>query len=158
MAKPITPSHLMDRTNKHYTKAEIKERKAREVSVKSDNIKPSSFLPKSLHKRFNHFVKEMEEWGILSNLDSDALSRYILADHKYWEVQKVMEDIDFEDTAYQRLSTLENKYFDQTLKLAAQLGLTMTGRMKLDKRKGKQEEVEQSEEEALFGNALKIVR
>ncbi|MBK0347885.1 P27 family phage terminase small subunit [Aerococcaceae bacterium zg-ZJ1578] len=158
MAKPNTPSHLMEKTKKHYTKAEMKERKAREVTAKSNDIKPSSFLPKTLHKRFKWFVEEMAEWGILSNLDADSLSRYILADQKYWEVQKEMAQLDFSDPAYGRLSTLENKYFDQTLKLATQLGLTMVGRMKLDRRKGETETEELTEEETLFGNALKIVR
>lgn len=153
-----TPSHLMHLNKKNYTKEEMRERAEKEVDINDDNIQPSQFLPEELHERFYFLVDEMKEWGILSNLDGDSLSRYILADHKYWDIQKALEDLDYDDPSFTKLTNLEAKYFNQTSTLADKLGLNMVSRMKLEKKKDETPQEEKSDEEVLFGDALRAVK
>lgn len=157
MARHRTPSHLMESNKKHYTKADIENRTNSEVPLNDDNVVPAKFLPKRLHKRFKEIVDEMREWGLVSNLDTDALSQYVLAMDKYGDLVKQMEKKEFVDPDYKNLSLLEKKYFEQTLKLANVLGLNMVSRMKLARQKQDESEQEKSDEDILFGDALKLV-
>ena len=87
MARGNIPSHLVPLVGKkNWTKAELEEKKRREVILDGESIRPSEHLPTNLHDRFYWFVNEFEGLGILANVDSDAISRYIMADEKYWEI------------------------------------------------------------------------
>ena len=138
---------------KNWTKAELREKQETEVIVDGSDIEPSSFLPKELHKKFYWLVSEFEGFGILGNVDSDALSRYIMADHNYWKVNETLENLEVTDERYNSLTLIQNRYFNQAQNLAKELGLTMVSRTKL-KRDQKEDEEEQSEEEKLFGKSL----
>lgn len=138
---------------KNWTKAELKEKRETEVVVDDSHIEPSSFLPEELHEKFYWFVSEFKEFGILGNVDSDALSRYIMANNNYWKVNEALEDLDVTDEKYNSLTLIQNRYFNQAHNLAKELGLTMVSRTKL-KREKAEENKEQTEEEKLFGKSL----
>lgn len=140
--------------SKHYTKKELQAKRFREVKADGSNIQPSAFLPKKLYDRFYWFVDEFKEFNILANVDSDALCRYLIADNEYWKVTKTLEKMSPTDEKYSSLTTIQNRFFNQSLALSKELGLTMVSRTKLRKGETKEEDKEQTEEEILFGKAL----
>jgi phage terminase small subunit len=77
----VRPSKPINANNKHLTKKEILERSEQENRLKgnSDNVTPSYYLVDRQEEVFNWLVSEMSASGILSNLDSVALSAYSFA-------------------------------------------------------------------------------
>src|SRR5699024_11158517 len=62
MARGNIPSHLVPLVGKkNWTKAELEEKKRREVILDGESIQPSEHLPKNLHDRFYWFVNERSE-------------------------------------------------------------------------------------------------
>lgn len=149
------PSHLAEKVgNKNWTKEEMAEKRRTEVVMIGDNIQPSSFLPEHLHDQFQWFVDEFEDYGILANIDSDALSRYVMADYQYWEATEILNKMKPDEEGYSRISNVQNRYFNQTQALAKELGLTMVSRGKLKKEDDEGEQREMTREEQLFSGAL----
>lgn len=142
---------------KHYSKAELEQKKHEDVSPKSDDLKPSPHLPKRLHKKFNYIVEQFKEFNILSNVDSDALSRYLIANDNYWQINDQMEDMDYTDEDYAKLQLIQKRYFDQALSLSKELGLTMVSRSRLVNQSSKEDKKEQTDDEKLFGRELGIM-
>ena len=154
MARGNIPSHLVPLVGKkNWTKSELEEKKRREVILDGESIRPSEHLPTNLHDRFYWFVNEFEGLGILANVDSDAISRYIMADEKYWEVTEYVEGMDVDDPDFNKITNIQKRYFDQSTTLAKELGLTFKSRMGL-KKPDDQDDKPQSDEEKLFGKAL----
>lgn len=149
------PSHLAEEIGKkNWTKAELEEKRRTEVVMIGDNIQPSGFLPEHLHKQFKWFVDEFEEYGILANVDSDALSRYVMADYQYWETTEILNEMKPDEEGYSRISNVQNRYFNQTQALAKELGLTMVSRGKLKRDTDEDDERELTKEEKLFSGLL----
>ena len=154
MARINLPSHLAEaHGRKNYTKAELEEKRRTEVVMDGSNIKPSPFLPEELHEKFHWFVEQFEEYGIFADVDSDSLSKYVMADYHYWQLNEKLASIDVTDEEYHRTVNTQQKFFNQSVNLAKELGLTMVSRSKLS-REEVETEKEQSPEEKLFGNAL----
>ena len=155
MARVNLPSKFAeDHGKKNYTKAELKEKAESEVIVDDSKIEPSSFLPEKLHDKFYWFVEEFGDVGILGNVDSDALSRYVMADHNYWKTNKALEKMAVTNEAYGGLTLIQNRYFNQSMALAKELGLTMVSRSKLKRDDKEDAEKELTDEEKLFGSSL----
>ena len=155
MAQINFPSeYAKNHGSKNWTKAELKEKAETEVVLDNESIEPSTFLPKEHHERFQWFVSEFADMGILNNVDGDALSRYIMADFNYWKVNDQLESMDVAEEGYSRLSNVQNRYFNQAIALSKELGLTMAARGKLKRETNDDTKKEQSPEEKLFGNAL----
>lgn len=158
MARNNLPSHLAKEFGrKNYTKAELAEKERTEVILSGEDIKPSPHLPSHLHEKFYWLVGEFEDVGILSNVDSDAISRYIMADDSYWKMTEVVNDMDFGDPDYNKMTNIQNRYYGQSKELAKELGLTMVSRMKLRKDESKTEPEPKTDEDFLFGDKLKVV-
>lgn len=77
----VRPSKPLEVTSKHFTKKEIQERKEQADRLKgsSDNITASYYLVDRQAEVFEWLVQEMSASGILTNLDSVALSAYAFA-------------------------------------------------------------------------------
>lgn len=150
---------LTAKGNKHFSKQEIEHRKKTEVKANADNVNPPETLPQRLHEKFYYYADQLVDLGIMTNLDTEALGRYLIAQDNYEVVSLQMENLhDLANpdvfASYKNLSTLQDRFFKQARALGSDLGLTITGRAKLVIPTGNEKEQELSPEEKLFGKAL----
>ncbi|ABS32344.1 phage terminase small subunit P27 family [Clostridium botulinum] len=154
MAKPRQPTDLLlVKGKKHLTKAEIEDRKSKEVKAPSDKVKAPSYLPADLKKEFNKIAKELKEIGIITNLDIDALARFIIAKKMYLELTKQILEKPELMIVDKDIVTTQDKLFKQCRVSASDLGLTISSRCKLVVPK-KEDKKELTEEEKLFGGKV----
>ena len=150
---------LTTKGNKHLSKAEIEYRMKTEVKADTDNVNPPETLPQRLHEKFYYYSEQLVDIGIMTNLDTEALGRYLVAQDNYERVSLQMEiltelaDSDVYEEC-RKFSALQERFFKQARALGSDLGLTITGRAKLVVPKGKEEPKELTPEEKLFGKAL----
>jgi P27 family predicted phage terminase small subunit len=166
---------LLLKGNKNLTKKEIEERKASEPKGHKDKIKAPSYLTKELKKEFNKLAAELVRIDIFTNLDVDALARFIIAQATYIkvtnelltrepiltrEVPEYDNDgmfigtlfVDYPNDVYTELLNMQDKVFKQCRSSAADLGLTISSRCKLVIPKKEEPEKPKSKEERLFGD------
>lgn len=131
MARPRQPIDLIiAKGNKNLTKEEIENRRAKEVKAPSDKVRAPSYLPKELKKEFNCLSKELVAIGIMSNLDIDALARFIIAKKMYLDVtHKMLEEPEY--LLDKDILSNQDKLFKQCRQAASDLGLTISSRCKL---------------------------
>ncbi|EPY2281799.1 phage terminase small subunit P27 family [Clostridium sporogenes] len=154
MARPRQPTDLLlVKGKKHLTKAEIEDRKSKEIKAPSDKVKAPSYLPADLKKEFNKIAKELKEIGIITNLDIDALARFIIAKKMYLELTKQILEKPELMIVDKDIVTTQDKLFKQCRSSASDLGLTISSRCKLVVPK-KEDKKELTEEEKLFGGRV----
>lgn len=154
MARPRQPVDLIAyKGKKHLTKEEIEQRKATEVKAKSDKIKAPSYLPQELKKEFKEIADELIEIGIMSNLDIDALSRFLIAKKLYIGLSQELLNDPSQIIRDKDILGSQDKLFKQCRAAAMDLGLTISSRCKLVVPK-KEEKKELTEEEKLFGGRV----
>lgn len=169
MARPRQPVNLLLlKGKKHLTKEEINERQETEVKAKADNVKPPSYLTKKLKAEFTEIANELKRIDLITNLDTDALARFLLAREQYVKLSKALRSIPPVETKedpdtgkkmqvsneqYAYALTNVDRLFKQCRAAASDLGLTISSRCKLVVPK-KPEEKPKSAEEQLFGDAL----
>ncbi|ABS40727.1 phage terminase, small subunit, P27 family [Clostridium botulinum F str. 230613] len=154
IARPRQPTDLLlVKGKKHLTKAEIEDRKSKEIKAPSDKVKAPSYLPADLKKEFNKIAKELKEIGIITNLDIDALARFIIAKKMYLELTKQILEKPELMIVDKDIVTTQDKLFKQCRSSASDLGLTISSRCKLVIPK-KEEPNKKTEEEKLFGSSL----
>lgn len=169
MARPRQPVNLLLlKGKKHLTKEEIEERQSTEVKAKADNVKPPSYLTKKLKAEFIEIANELKRIDLMTNLDVDALARFLLAREQYVKLSKAIrsippvevkedpetgkkEHISNEQYAYTLINV--DRLFKQCRAAASDLGLTISSRCRLVVPK-KTEEKPKSAEEQMFGDAL----
>lgn len=164
---------LLIKGNKHLTKDEVEDRKSREIRAPSDKVRAPSYLDKDMKKEFTKISKELVEVGIMTNLDVDALARFILAKKMYLQItnelllRNPITEIEEEVTedggtvrvtqsvsgTYLELLQAQDKLFKQCRQSAADLGLTISSRCRLVVPK-KETKQEKTEEEKLFGDRV----
>ncbi|MGY8620318.1 phage terminase small subunit P27 family [Bacillus safensis] len=161
MARPRQPVDLLlVKGKKNLTKKEIEERREQEIKAPDDKVKAPSYLPKDLKREFKKIADELKNIGIITNLDVDALARFLFARKQYLQITEiilktpVITDVEDEDgnrieVASQKYSDLlinQDKLFKQCRQASSDLGLTISSRCKLvipkkdDKPKSKEEE------------------
>ncbi|GLF90014.1 phage terminase small subunit [Bacillus safensis] len=161
MARPRQPVDLLlVKGKKNLTKKEIAERREQEIKAPDDKVKAPSYLPKDLKREFKKIADELKNIGIMTNLDVDALARFLFARKQYLQITEiilrtpVITDVEDEDgnlieVASQKYSDLlinQDKLFKQCRQASSDLGLTISSRCKLvipkkdDKPKTKEEE------------------
>ncbi|MBU8728396.1 MULTISPECIES: phage terminase small subunit P27 family [Bacillus] len=161
MARPRQPVDLLlVKGKKNLTKKEIQERREQEIKAPDDKVKAPSYLPKDLKREFKKIADELKNIGIMTNLDVDALARFLFARKQYLQITEiilrtpVITDVEDEDgnlieVASQKYSDLlinQDKLFKQCRQASSDLGLTISSRCKLvipkkdDKPKSKEEE------------------
>lgn len=149
----------------HLTKEEILQREQQEIKAPSDNIKiPKYLTDKKLKTEFKRLSKELVNINLMSNLDCDALARFLIAQNEYVrvteEINKTQLMIENEETgelevnnSYERLVIVHDKFFKQARAAATDLGLTISSRCKLVLPKT---EKENNNEEDAFDSLFKI--
>ena len=154
MAGQRQPISLIEaKGKKHLTKAEIEERRRTEVKAPADKVTAPTYLAASQKKTFKKIVKELRVLDLVSNLDVEALARLIIAQEKYVEITKKLNELplmveveeevagkDGEPTKIkrevvngevERLALLQDRYFKQCRQGAADFGLTVSFRCRL---------------------------
>ena len=145
MAGQRQPISLIEaKGKKHLTKAEIEERRRTEVKAPADKVTAPPYLTATQKKSFKKIVKELRALDLISNLDVDALARLIIAQEKYIEItkrlndQSLMVEIEEQKTGangeqitikreavngeVERLALLQDTYFKQCRQGAADFG------------------------------------
>lgn len=153
MARPRQPIDLLlYKGKKNLTKEEIEKRKSQEVKAASDKVEPPSYLStKALKEEFNEIASELMRIGIMSNLDIDALARFLISKKMYLKVSKKLLNLDPLDESYTVLLNNMDKLFKQCRQSASDLGLTISSRCKLVIPK-QEEDKNTSPEEEMFGD------
>lgn len=132
MARPRQPTDLLlIKGKKHLTKKEAEERKNNEVKANSDKIKPPSYLPNNLKKEFDRIATELTDIKIMSNLDCEALARFVVSEYNYQKVTKKMLKTGVDNDKYFNYLLMQDKLFKQSRQAASDLGLTISSRCKL---------------------------
>ena len=92
MAGQRQPTALvLAKGSKHFTKAELAEREAREVKPCTDDITPPDYLTKKQSDEFNRIAAQLKKLKILGETDVDALARYILSRDTYVKLTKQIQ-------------------------------------------------------------------
>lgn len=132
MARPRQPVDLLlVKGKKHLTKKEAEERKNNEVKANSDKIQPPSYLPNNLKKEFDRIAIELTDIKIMSNLDCEALARFIVSEYNYQKVTKKLLKTGVDNAKYIDLLLMQEKLFKMCRQSASDLGLTISSRCKL---------------------------
>ena len=150
MAGPRQPIELVTANDrKHLTKAEIEERRQREIKPRTDEITAPSYLTAKQKKDFDKIAKQLQKLNIMGETDVDALARYITAQGLYEQAVKDLRQLSKErpdkdddpdnyyavlDLYYKSLDSAtqrQDRYFKQAQTAAAALGLTISSRCKL---------------------------
>lgn len=150
MAGPRQPIELViENGRKHLTKAEIEERRKRELQPNTDEITAPSYLTGKEKKEFYKIAAQLEKLKIMGETDCDALARYITAQGLYEQAVKDLRKLakdrpskddlcgsyyDALDSYYKSMDSAtqrQDRYFKQAQTAAAALGLTISSRCRL---------------------------
>ena len=121
------------RGSKHLTKAEIQERKDREIKPITDNIIAPAYLTKKQKDEFTRIAEQLKKLKILGETDVDALARFIVANDFYIHAVKQMRKPDVKNNpfAFEKWAKIQERYFKQCRASANDLGLSISSRCKL---------------------------
>lgn len=124
---------IIAKGRKHFTKADIERRRAQEPNVPFKNIKAPKYLSKPAVKEFYDTAYKLLEIGVMTELDEDALARYIVVKQQFLiYTELISEALSMGDSIEaERLSKTQDKFFKQVRAAASDLGLTITSRCKL---------------------------
>lgn len=139
---------LLLKGRKHLSRAEEADRRSMEVNAPpAKAAKPPKWLPETLKKEFRSLGKKLISLGIYSDLDADALGRYLVAHHQWLiatgEVEKALTASDPSLlssgqnirrpnlTQAEAWGGVQDMYFKQARTCANDLGLTVTSRCRL---------------------------
>src|SRR5690606_38182723 len=131
----------------HLTKEEIDKRQKHEEKMRgpTDNIVAPSYLTAKQKKEFDELADELFQLEIFSNLDIDALARYLDSKYQYLQLVRDMKKIKPTISAvtpegkkvtlanddYPKLLRAKNTLFTECRQAASDLGLTISSRLKL---------------------------
>lgn len=134
--------------NKHLSKAEIEERRAREIKPCSDEIKPPKYLTAGQKKRFNTLARQLGKIKIMGETDVDTLARYVVVQELFEDATaqlrdmakpemtgEAREDMDLLESwvrCREQIAKQHDRYFKQAQAAASSLGLTITSRCKIE--------------------------
>lgn len=154
MAGQRQPTNLLVmKGKKHLTKSEIESRKNNEVLAPSDDVAPPKYLTAVQKREFKKIAEQLLEVGIITNLDCDALARFIISQTNYIKFTKIVNSIpsDFEYvSAFEKAVGIQDKAFKQCRAAASDLGLTISSRCKLVVPKN--EKKQETDFDRKFGN------
>lgn len=149
MGRKVVPIAV---NRKNMTKAEKEARKKAEQKLqpKKDKIKTPKWLDKTAKKEWRRVCKELEELGLLTNIDITALAIYCDAFSKLLQANSEIESrgmfVEYTNKAG-ATNIIENpavrtanKYADIIRKMCAEFGLTPSARAKLTLPKEEEEE------------------
>ena len=156
MARKRQPAAVLQASgSRHYSKAQLAEREAREVKAPpAAELLPPDYLPPSLKKKFRALAPLLIRMGILTALDGDGLARYLIAEHNYLHATQQLMDAMKAGTMAEadKWSAIQDRFFRQCRSAGADLGLTVSGRCSLELPGGQAVETVSGEEAELFGD------
>ena len=127
---------LLAKGKKHLSRKEIDERRASELSVPFKNVKPpESLTTKKQREEFNDISEKLLALNIFTELDVDALARYILAKELWLTYTKRLKALlsdplcDIRDISV--LQSMQDRAYRQCVTSANELCLNISSRMKL---------------------------
>lgn len=135
MARPREPLALIQaKGKKHLTKEEIAERKAREIQVPFTDIKPPKYLSAKQKKVFKELAGKLRAIKIYTELDADALARYIIAQDLYVSYTEAVNELIEKGNLVllKEVQNMQDKAFRQAQSSARDLGLTISSRCRLE--------------------------
>lgn len=146
---------LRAKGSRHYTKAQLEEREAREIQAPpAQELDPPSYLPASLAKKFRELSPVLIRMGVLTSLDADGLARYLLAEQHYLRATNrltaAMNAGNPDDS--QKWSAMQDRFFRQCRSAAADLCLTVSSRCSLELPPGSTARETSEKEADLFGD------
>lgn len=125
----------MKGASNHITKEEARKRLEHEQRMRgsTDKVEPPEHFTAAQQREFTEIAEQLIELDIFSNLDVDALARYIDARSEYKRVTAAIKKVDlFEDVVmYTKLVSARDKFSKECRSHASDLGLTITSRLKL---------------------------
>ena len=118
---------------KNLTKAEIQERRDREIQPITDDIIAPSYLTAKQKKEFNKIADQLTKLKIMGETDVDALARYIIANDFYIHAVKQLRKTEVKNNPelFEAWAKNQERYFKQCRSSATDLGLTISSRCKL---------------------------
>lgn len=121
----------------HFSRKELDERRARELSVPFTNIKAPKYLTASQKKTFNAYAKKLLALNIFTELDVDVLAQYTISFELYTNysaliVERINGANAVDVNELRALTQLQDKAFKQCVTCARELGLTITSRAKIE--------------------------
>lgn len=121
------------RGSKHLTKAEIQERKEREIKPVTDDIIAPDYLTKKQKDIFYKLSSQLEKLKIMGETDVDALARYIVANDAYVHATKQLRksEVKNDPMKYESWSKIQERNFKMVRASANDLGLSISSRCKL---------------------------
>lgn len=137
---------LLINGNKHLTKEEVRTRQENEVDAPADNVTVPNYLTKKLKEDFTEIADELLRINLMSNLDADALARFLFAREQYIRITKALRSVTpvttvtneitkkkhiISNDVYSDLLISQDKLFKQCRQSAADLGLTISSRCRL---------------------------
>lgn len=126
---------VLAKGKKHLSKAEIEERKATEVKVDLVDIKAPSYLTEEQSKEFEELAYKLKHINIMTELDEDALARYITTKEEYLKIDNMLQkELKKKTISIDKITSIQsihNKLLNQIRGLASDLGLTISSRVKL---------------------------
>ena len=134
MARPREPLALIEaKGRKHLTKAEKEERSAREIQVPFTEIKPPKYLSAKQKRVFRDLAGKLQAIKIYTELDADALARYIIAQDLYIAYTEAIAELIEKGNLVllKEIQNMQDKVFRQAQSSARDLGLTISSRCKL---------------------------
>lgn len=135
MARPRQPLKLLEaKDKKHLTKKEKNDREESEIQAPSDDIVAPDYLAKKQKDEFYKISAQLVDLQIFSNLDCDALARYLIARDEFVKYTRMVNSIPAKWEMIQALEkavNIQDKYFKQCRSAASDLGLTITSRCRL---------------------------
>lgn len=134
MARPREPIELIiAKGKKHISKAEIEARRAQEIQVPFTDIKPPRYLNAKQKKVFKDLASKLSAVRIYTELDADALGRYIIAQDLYLAytdaITELLESGNL--VLLKEIQNMQDKAYRQAQTSARDLGLTISSRCKL---------------------------
>ena len=124
---------LISKEKKNLTKEEINIRRNQEIKAPYEKVGPPGHFASAQKKEFESIAAQLLDVNIMTNLDCEALARYIVSKDIYNSVSKklrrkeVFEDIDL----LEKYSKTHDRYFKICRASAIDLGLTISSRYKL---------------------------
>ena len=135
MARPREPIELIvAKGKKHISQAEIQERRAKEIQVPFKEIKPPKYLNAKQKKTFKDLAGKLLAIRIYTELDADALARYIIAQDLYISYTQAINELIEKGNLVllKEIQNMQDKAFRQAQSSARDLGLTISSRCRLE--------------------------
>lgn len=143
---------IIAKGKKHLTKAEIEERRNKEIHTDYINVIAPEYLNEKQEEEFYRIAKILLDIGIITELDEDCLAHYLISNSNYIEYTKKLNELNSKllkarksDKKEEYMSQIDLylTYQDRALKqcraCANDLGLSISSRAKLVMPKPKEE-------------------